>query len=274
MPDAITIDFKTELKIGFPPPLLGDEPVRLSAAVAGDGLLALALPGGFPSEAHPFFPKAHTVIAGLQAQLRAKKPELERLGMEVALSVNFLEPESSGLLLVAYTRAGVERWRNAFGSSQIEFTYELIVKANAELADELVCDLPVARHKARHKSESRMLVSHKTGKKSHTVFRRGAVCGGYERWTATTALPRLHQIRLHAMEVGLCIPGETLYGEIPPLTWSVLKGPEARGDRGGIVERPLVHLARIRMVEGLTGLEPLECPPEGPLARIWAEFTD
>lgn len=273
MPDPITLDSQTELKIGFPPPLLGNEPVRLPVAQPGEGLIALTLPGGVISDAHPFYPGALNVVASLQAQLRAEKPELTRLGMEAALGVNFIEPEVSGLLLVGVTRPGIEKWRNAFGSSQLSFTYEFVALANDDLGDEVVCDLPVARHKARHKSESRMLISHKTGKKCRTEFRRLARQGGYDLWSATTVMPRVHQIRLHAMEVGLSIPGESRYGETPALTWSAFEGKGKRGDTSVIEERPLVHLARVEAALESLGLAPAVAPLEGRMGRLWAAFS-
>lgn len=250
--------------IGFPPPLLGDQPVRLPVGRVGEGLLAIALPGDVLSEAHPLYAGRPSIIAGLQAQLRQGKPELERLGMEVALAVNFLEPETSGLLLVGITRAGVQQWRNAFGSSQLSFTYEFVALAGADLPEEITCDLPVARHKR----EERMLISHKTGKKSRTVFRRVATRGAYALWTAETTLPRMHQVRLHAMECGLRIPGEPLYGQEPPLTWAQLKGRDGKDEP--IAARVLVHLARIAGGEGFT---PVATPPEGRVGQLWAEFA-
>lgn len=272
MPDTIILDSDADLKIGFPPPMLGPEPVRLPAAQVGEGLLALALPGGVVSDAHPFYRDAPCVIASLQAQLREEKPELQRLGMDVALAVNCVEPEISGLLLVAMNRAGVERWRNAYGSGQLQFTFEFVAAANASVANEVVCDLPVARHKARHKSEPRMLVSHKTGKKSRTEFRRKARKDDFEIWTATTTLPRLHQIRLHAMEIGLKLPGDALYEGLPMLTWGALKGKKGPGGECPILERPLIHLKRIEAIDGLEGFMAVESRPEGRLAQIWAEF--
>lgn len=262
----IVLNNQTELKIGFPPPLLGEEPVRLPAAPVGEGLLAVALPGGLLSEAHPLYPDSPSVIAGLQRQLQVGKPELAKLGMQIALSVNFIEPEVSGLLLVGLNRAGVEQWRNAFGSMQLTFTYELIAATNPEQLDEIVCELPVARHKQK----PLMLISNKTGKKSRTVFQRVAVRGAYTLWRATTNLPRVHQIRLHAMECGFAVPGEWLYSKHAPLTWSMLEGKASKDGERAITSRPLVHLARI---EGGERFPPIVATLEGQEGRLWAEFT-
>jgi len=264
---VITLTANIDTKIGFPTPLLGNAPLRLPVAEIGEGLLALALPGGLLSEAHPFYGKRVSVIAALQAQLRASKPELERLGLEVAKAINFIEPEVSGLLLVGINKAGVEQWRNVFGSRQLTFTYEFVAAANPELPGELVCELPIARHK----QEARMLISHKTGKKSRTAFQRIAEQEGYCLWEAKMDLPRMHQVRLHAAEVGLAIPGEQLYGQCEQLTWAALKGRSARGQVGVIVDRPLIHLARI---EGGAGFSEIEAAVEGPMGRLWQSFVE
>ncbi|MGE9296211.1 MAG: hypothetical protein ACQKBV_08010 [Puniceicoccales bacterium] len=269
MSDALSInlDDSTPERIGFPPPLLGDVPLRLPVAPVADGLLALGLPGGLLSEAHPFYAGQPPVIAAIQAQLRASKPELERLGLEIALGINFIEPEMSGVLLVGVTRPGVERWRNALGSRQLRFRYDLVARADANLPGILECDLPLARHRR----EDRMLVSHKTGKKCTTTFTRVGQLGELDLWRAETLLPRLHQIRVHAMEVGLALPGESLYGEHATLTWADFGRKGASGART-IATAPMIHLAEISPVTPEIGLPPVIAKPTVELAQAWDAF--
>ncbi|MEO0796457.1 MAG: hypothetical protein AAFX93_14905 [Verrucomicrobiota bacterium] len=268
MSNFLTLDDSSELKIGFPPPLLGPEPVRLPAATVGEGLLAIALPGGILSDANPFYPDRLSLVAGLKAQIAKGKPELVRLGMEIALSINLVEAEVSGVSLVGCTREAVAHWRNVYGSQQLKFSYEFVAQVAHGQEDSYLCDLPVARHSY----EQRMLVSHKSGKKSETCFERIGECGDYALWRATTTLPRWHQVRLHAMECGLKIPGEGLYDEVPPLDWHGFAGKPSKL-RGLVPTGQLpIHLSRIEAIEGVV-FQAIETPPGGKLGQVWKEFA-
>lgn len=258
--ETIELGGRTSERVGFPPPLLGPEPWRLPVGSPAAGLLALALPGGMLSDADPLYPDRPTVVGALQAQLRAGKPELERLGMEVALGVNFVEPECGGVLLVAVTRAAVDRWRNALGSGQLRFYYYLVTWADPAREGVFECDLPLARHRR----EARMLVSHQTGKQAFTSFRRLSCSGELELWEATTAFPRIHQIRLHAHERGLAVPGERLYGET-----ALLEGRLAAGLNGCL---PL-WLGRVE-APGTVGFSAVVARPGKRGPRVWCEFAD
>jgi len=251
-------------RIGFPPPLLGPEPVRLAAAPAGDGLLALALPGGLLSDAHPFYPDQPSVVAGLQAQLKNGKPELERLGFETALAINLIEPEVSGVLLVGTTREGIEHWRNAWGSQRLTFLYEFVARSDPQLPDSLECALPLARRR----DAPGMRVSHRSGKKSRTAFFRIAQRGELALWRATIQLPRVHQLRIHAAETGLALPGESLYAAHPPLT-RAQAGQYAKRPGEVMENNPVIHLAEIRG----PGLPAIQAPWPAPRERVRRWFA-
>jgi len=236
--------------------------MRLPTAMVSDGLIAILLPGGLLSEADPLYTGQPSVIAGIQSQLRAGKPELKRLGFEVALAINFLERETSGVFLVGLTRAAVKHWRDALGSLQLRFTYEFLARVNTGLEDIVICDLPLARHQ----HQPRMIVSHRTGKKCQTRFRRLARSGEIELWRGETKFPRPHQIRLHAMECRLELPGETLYRQSPPLTWADFGGTGQIATFG-----PVLHLAEI-VADGRLGLPRIRAHLPERLHRVWKCF--
>jgi 23S rRNA pseudouridine955/2504/2580 synthase len=109
---------------------------------------------------------------------------------------------------------------------------------------EIVCELPLAPHA----TESRMLVSHTTGKKTLTRFNLEQRFRGYAVWTATTTFDRLHQIRLHAAESGLPIMGEARYAKIPSVMLSEIKRdyrPSPRNPEAPIYGELALHLARV-----------------------------
>lgn len=241
--------------IGFPSPLLGDAPQRLPVLACSQGLLALEVPGLIAGDAHPLNSEGAPLLAhALREQLAAGKPELERIGIRLVQSVFHLEPECSGVALFAVNREGLEYWRNAYGSRHLQFRFLLICERSEALPESIGCDLPIAQHR----DGSRMLVSHKSGKKTSTQFRRLAIGGqgsdgrnpalDKELWEATTDYLRPHQIRLHAHEVGLKICGESFYDQVPPFYLSELKG-QRRRPKGELPlwPAPAVHLAQISL---------------------------
>lgn len=220
--------------VGFPPPLLGERPLRLPVRHAGEGLLVLDKPSGVPAVPDQWYPEASTILAALDEQARAGKPELERLGVKAAFGLAFPDRETSGLCAFPVSAEASGFYRNQMGSGQMTFTFTVLAAGEAEPGEERTCDLPLSRNRGR---EARMVVSHKTGKKAATAFRCRERVGGYSLWEAVTDFPRPHQIRLHAAECALPVVGETLYADVPPVYLSKLKRGYRRKE--GVPERPL-----------------------------------
>lgn len=180
-------------------------------------------------------------------QADREKPELQRLGIgrEGVRAVFTLEPEISGVGLFSVGEAAGEFYRNAFGSELMEFVFDLVA-VQAPQEDEARCDLPIARHG----HEARMLISHQSGKKSFTEFRRLGRRGRYTMWEARTRFPRLHQIALHGREVGIVILAEGRYSlqepfhlfQIHKQNRNVQPGPRDRA----LFEGAAIHLREIR----------------------------
>ncbi|MGF1530789.1 MAG: hypothetical protein ACFCU4_05470 [Puniceicoccaceae bacterium] len=193
-------------KVGFPPPLVADVPHRLQIIYHQAGLLVLDKPAGIVSCRNAWEPTSPNIESALRLQLDGAKPELERLQIRHGRVLFPLEPYLSGCLPVISDPGKVDLWTNLWGSNLFGLTFTLVVKKN-DLADDLVCQLPIAYH-----SKTRLsLISHKTGKKSETRFRRLARYGSSEVWEACATYLRRDQIRLHASEVGLSLYGEDTY---------------------------------------------------------------
>ncbi len=231
--------------LGFPAPLLGDAPLRLPVHAVADNLIALEKPAGIAADAHPWNPSPLNIIDGLRHQ--QGKPELQAAGVGEAHLVNPLDVEASGLILIATAKATEAAWRDLFGSRLLRFRYELVVRPWEPLPDTFDVDLPVTAHDEAPK----LVITHRRGKKSSTLFRRLERHGAYERWEALTDFPRLHQVRIHAADCRLPILGEHLYGtqRTPPILLSDLKRGY-RPPKGDVGEAPLyphlcLHLAQI-----------------------------
>lgn len=155
-----------------------------------------------------------------------------------------------GPVVFAGDRDQLAAMREDYGSARWELRFLLLARS-APAEQEILCDLPVAVHKR----EPRSLVSHTTGKRASTRFRRLAQGpGGLQLWEALTRFLRPDQIRLHASEVGIAIAGEDRYGQHEPLSRADLPGTRRPGGKGFVLfNGPAVHLAELNA--GLPGGE-------------------
>lgn len=231
--------------LGFPPPFLGEAPVRLPVLGRGDGWIALEKPAGIGLRAHPWDPAVKDIDRALNQQLRAGKGELTRTGATRFASAYYLDPEIAGVGLFATTSESQDRLRNAVGSQQAEFRFLLALPEAADgVADpEMVCEAPLLPHRTK----PMMVPSTAKGKKTRTRFRRLArVSSGWALWEASTGLLRPHQIRVHASLCGLPIPGDALYGGPPvPSVGEVRRGFRGPGASEALFSRLPVHLASL-----------------------------
>ncbi|MGF1450192.1 MAG: pseudouridine synthase [Opitutales bacterium] len=212
-------------KIGFPPPLLGEAPERLQVFrwSADDGLLILEKPAGVLVDPHPWYPASPSLVAALARQVDAAKPELAPFGFERVHGVGVIDAEIEGAALIAANHQAGARWRDAYGSGQVEWVFECVARSfespqkalgkkggTIESAHAFECRLPLVGDP----KQARTRVSHRFGKQARTRFQRLEPLsneGGWSLWKARTSYHRPHQLRLHALESGLRIAGESLY---------------------------------------------------------------
>ncbi|MDR1435514.1 MAG: hypothetical protein LBI77_03880 [Puniceicoccales bacterium] len=161
-----------------------------------------------------------------------------------AQSIYSLDRELSGVVLLAKDKETRSILRNVFGSNRAMFSFTLVAKTISTLADEIVCDLPIAQHCQR----DFMVISNRTGKKSSTKFRKLEVTKYYTTWSAETYFLRRHQIRLHAHEMGIPIFGEDTYDQIPVPFLSDFKRHiklNRKGTPSSLYPSPCIHLSKI-----------------------------
>jgi 23S rRNA-/tRNA-specific pseudouridylate synthase len=247
----------SESLITFPAGVLGRDPTRLPILASGPDWIALAKPAGVALGNDLLESRWADVLGALDAAIREGKPQLARLGITHAGRIHSIDAEISGVLILAVGPEAEARLRNDVGSGRWEFVYDLVTQASKHEETVMTCDLPIVRHA----TEARMIVSHATGKKCATTFEPVRALGRWHQWEARTRENRPHQIRVHAAERGLRIPGETVYGRVPRVYLSELK-PRFRPPRGR-EERPLhaslaLHLREIRMADAAGGLTRIE----------------
>lgn len=248
-------------QIGFPPPLLDARPLRLPILRQGEGYLVMAKPAGIATAPHPWY-EVPDLTTAINSQVEAGKPELTRLGVGKVAPAFALDPEIAGAALLTTTPEALETHRNAFGSSLVRLRFHFLARGHrrgetapeGSLPEPFSCDLPIATHVEK----PRVLVSHRTGKKSLTHFRPLCLLRGGILWEAETGYCRFHQVRLHLYESGLRVPGEMHYGREAPLFLSTLRGRrQPRPDEYPAWEFPAIVLRSLQMPGEE---EPIELP--------------
>lgn len=194
--------------ISFPPGSVDDIPLRLPLLWDSAAGVALNKPPGLPAfQDTRFGGGARSILTDLNTRAAAGASQLERLGIHRLSLLNQLEREASGILLFAKDQEARAELKNAMGSSRFTFRYHFLTAAQSADSS-LSCDLPVAIHRQKPLA----LVSHRTGKKTSTLFRRLDDFGPCSLWESESEYDRFHQIRLHAAEAGIPVLGDSLYG--------------------------------------------------------------
>ncbi|MGC6606080.1 MAG: hypothetical protein ACON5O_04930 [Lentimonas sp.] len=195
--------------IGFPPPLMGEEPIRLPVLAETDEWLALYKLGGLALREYPWDTQPN-LDAALNRQLQAGKPELVNRGASIFGSVYYMDPAISGVALFGKQRESLAELRNHFGSGDMDFRFTFVSGAKPnELEDRFTADAPLLPHDVKPK----MIPSTAKGKKSFTDFELlSESLAGYTLWEARASFFRVHQVRAHAAVHGIPVLGDDLYG--------------------------------------------------------------
>ncbi len=189
------------------PPLVAQE-LPLSVVFEDAHVLALDKPAGVvvhPTWGH----RENTLLNGLLWRAREWDAEVARPRL-----VHRLDKDTSGLLLVAKTRAAHAALARAFQRRQVSKAYLAVVHGHAP-ADHGRIDLPIARDPDDPK---RRRAGDPAGRPALT------------RWQLLTTAPatafallqcrpetgRTHQLRVHLAAIGLAIVGDPLYGRPDP----------------------------------------------------------
>lgn len=235
--------------VGFPPPLLGEKPLRLPVAGFADDWLALSKPARVGVRAHPWDRGGVDLDHALNSQLKSGKAELTATGASLFGSVYYLEPEVSGVALFAKSRPSLEILRNAYGSEQLHFRFLFVGGNRSELSEggdpTISCDAPLLPHRTKNK----MVPSTAKGKKARTRFRLLSDSqNGFALWEATAAYYRWHQVRAHASVLGIPILGDLLYGgAVAPTLGQIMPKKRGPGLATPLFSGPALHLAEVRL---------------------------
>jgi len=241
----------TAKAIGFAPPLLGPEPLRLALYEHREGLLVVEKPAGLVAWPHDWYRNRPTLWEAIEHERLRGKPELERLGVTGSGPVVAAEPDASGAAVLATTPEALERWRNAYGSGLVRLNHRLIARDRRPSAgSERLVQVPLGRSG----EVPRLRFGGQFAKKAQTRFWRIESGRTWQLWEAESSFTRWHQIRAHAHSAGLEILGESVYANVAaPVLSKLRKNFRGDGDQP-IFNGIALHLAHI------TGGPPSEVP--------------
>jgi tRNA pseudouridine32 synthase / 23S rRNA pseudouridine746 synthase len=147
--------------------------------------------------------------------------------------VHRIDRETSGIVLLARTKAAHAALSLAFQERRVEKTYHALVAGRPEW-QENDCELSLRADGDRH---HRTIIDERRGKKTRTLFKLLAPLGPYSLIECRPETGRTHQIRVHLATLGHPILCDPLYGSGKPVHLSDFK-PRRRGDP--FDERPLL----------------------------------
>lgn len=139
--------------------------------------------------------------------------EIEQLEDELRPGiVHRLDKNTSGLMLVAKTRQGLNTLSAMFKKRTIHKTYLAVVSNTPPQAGSI--DFPIGRHQTEHHKMAPGGINHRT---ALTHYTRLATYQDAALVAANIVTGRTHQIRVHFTAIGNPLIGDAIYGAPSPL---------------------------------------------------------
>lgn len=225
-------------------------------------LLALDKPSGLLTSPDRYDPTRPNLMRLLHAHIARGAPWVRERGITYLANAHRLDLETSGILLLAKSKAVLTGLTNQFGAEKPLKQYFALVHG-APREEEFTIEGKLAPHPTR---VGVMQMHPKEGKQSRTDFRVRERLIGYAILDCLPRTGRTHQIRAHLRWAQYPIVGDRVYGG-SPLRLSELKTDYRTGK--GREERPLIarvalHAAVLELAHPVNG-SPLRI--EAPLPK-------
>jgi len=188
-------------------------------------------------------------------------------GIAYLANAHRLDESTSGVLLLARTKAALVSLAEQFGSEKANRIYNVLVRGVAALEQtEFKTDAKIAPHPLMSGVYRVDLKLGKRARTEFTVLERFRNCMLMECRPLTD---RPHQVPVHLKHVGFRLIGDEIYGSAP-LFLSSLK-PDYRQkkthEERPLIGRPAMHLCKVTFIHPASGVEMVV---ESPLAKDFA----
>jgi len=194
-----------------------------------DALLALDKPAGLAVHG------GSGVSRGVIEELRRLRPQARFLEL-----VHRLDRETSGVLLIAKTRAALTGLHAAIRTGRMRKHYAVLASGGWR-ERRLTVDLGLEKYVLAG-GDRRVSVS-EDGRPSRTVFTLRERIGSFSLLEAELLTGRTHQIRVHLAHLGFPIAGDDKYGD-----FALNRRLRPQG-----LKRMFLHAARVRVAHPLAG---------------------
>ncbi len=217
-------------------------------------LLALNKPTGLLVSPDRDVPSKPNLLTLLHRDIQRSAPwAKKRIGLAYLMNAHRLDFETTGIILLAKTKAVLVALANQFGAETPMKIYAALVRGSMQ-QDTFEIKARLAPHPVKL---GVMRVDEKDGKQARTEF---TVRERYKKFSLLECRPvsaRTHQIRVHLQYLGLPILGDSIYGG-PQLLLSQLKKDFRLKPKK--VERPLIstlalHAEKLSLAHPVTGNE-------------------
>jgi RluA family pseudouridine synthase len=207
-------------------------------------LLALDKPAGLPVSPGRCDLERPNLMKLLHAAIAGARPWARERGLDYLMNAHRLDPEMSGVILLAKNKPTLIALANLFGSEKPVKKFTALVQGQPP-ENQFAVDAKLAPHPVKI---GLLCVDAKNGKKSKTQFEvlETFPRSGHALLKCEPLIARPHQIRVHLRYAGFPVVGDELYGG-KPLWLSRLK-PNYRL-KPGHEERPLLSRATVHAEE-------------------------
>lgn len=232
---------------------LSSRPTRefweLNILFEDEHLLVLDKPSGLLVSPDRYDPARPNLMKLLHEGVRRAAPWARDRGITYIANAHRLDFETSGVLLLAKSRAVLVALADQFGADKPVKVYAALVQGGPAAASFRV-DAKLAPHPAK---PGLFRVDARRGKKAFTAFEVRERFAGYTLVECRPTTGRTHQIRVHLRSARLPIVGDDLYGGHSLFLSSLKPNYRFKRDRE---ERPLIGRVALH-AESLTLRHPI-----------------
>ena len=218
-----------------------------------DHLLSLDKPPLLPTSPDRYGMQRPSLIKLLHSDIQRGAPWAKGRGLTYLMNAHRLDFETSGVLLLAKSKAVLIALANLFGSEQANMRFLALVQGTPR-EDAMTVEAKLAPHPT---ITGLFRVDEKQGKRAETQFQIRERFAGYTLLECRPFTHRPHQIRAHLCHIGFPILGDSSYGGGALLLSELKPGYRLKPKK---TERPLIcqtalHAERLSLLHPITGAE-------------------